>query len=54
MNRTSTANAYLHKAGPTVQVGFASQSIYYVTNITAAIAGSKAYLNVTIVDYGGI
>ncbi len=37
----SSGNAYARAVGPTVQSGYASQSIYYAKNIAAAAAGTN-------------
>ena len=56
-------NAYVRAVGPTVQTGFATQSIYYAANVVAATAGSNTvtvtfnvaarFVDLRIVSYRG-
>ena len=60
----SKSNAYTRAIGPTVFAGFASQSIYYATNIAAANAGTNTvtitfsaaapFPDIRIAEYRGI
>jgi hypothetical protein len=57
-------NAYRLAVGPTVQAGYASQSIYYAKNIAAAGAGANtvkitfsrnaAYPDIRVLEYSGV
>lgn len=59
----STGNSYSLAVGPTVQPGYASQSIYYAKNIAAAGAGANtvtvafnspaAYPDIRVLEYSG-
>jgi chitodextrinase/nitrogen fixation protein FixH len=58
----SSGNSYALAVGPTVKLGFASQSIYYAANIKGATANSVTvsfaaavpYADIRIAEYGGI
>jgi hypothetical protein len=59
----NSGNTYTRAVGPTVQSGYASQSIYYAKNIVAAAAGANsvtvtfspaaAYPDIRILEYSG-
>jgi hypothetical protein len=60
----SRGNAYTLAVGPTVQIGMASQSVYYAKNIAAAAAGANTvtitfnvpatFADVRVLEYTGV